>query len=308
MDMQSVLEKLNCTQVSPLTKGWSRDKKFLIRTVSGKRYLLRISDAALYEKKKEQFALLKKLESLGISCSLPVDFGVFGDGSVYMILTYLEGNDGKEALSGANDATAYRLGTEAGKVLKQLHGVPIPKQEKSWWERYKEKMPRKIDALINCAYTLPKQALILEYYRDNCCLMENRPLTFTHGDYHLGNMIAYGGKISIIDFDKAGAADPYDDFKPFCWNVMESEYFETGLINGYFDDHVPEDFFTILKFYTAESLVSHLPWSMGFGQKEIETALTVADHQMRWYGGFFLDVPTWYKGIIPQKTASSSDI
>ena len=33
--------------------------------------------------------------------------------------------------------------------------------------------------------------------------------------------------IGIIDFDKNGATDLIDDFKPFCWNIRKSEYFET---------------------------------------------------------------------------------
>ena len=139
------------------------------------------------------------------------------------------------------------------------------------------------------------QDKIIEYYEKNCETVRDRPLVFCHGDYHLGNMIVYNGKIGIIDFDKNGVADPYDDFKPFCWNVMVSEYFETGLINGYFNDRVPDGFRKILKFYTAESLISQLPWSVKFGQTEIETALKVADNQMKWYNEFELDIPTWYK-------------
>ena len=213
-------------------------------------------------------------------------------------MSYLEGEDGETAVSAITDPEAYRLGVEAGKCLRKLHSVDIPPQEHTWWERYLEKMPRKIAALKACAYQLPMQDMILNYYETHYEIMKDRPLVFCHGDYHLGNMIVNNGNVGIIDFDKNGIADPYDEFKPFCWNVMVSEYFETGLVNGYFEDRVPDDFWSVLKFYTTESLISHLPWSVKFGQRgEIETALTVADHQMEWYGNFERDVPTWYKGI-----------
>ena len=215
-----------------------------------------------------------------------------------MILSYLEGIDGIEAIKTMSDKEAYELGVEAGKILKKLHKIDIPMQEYTWWDRYQRKMGRKIDALLNCEYRIPMQEEIIEFYKDNCYLMENRPLLFTHGDYHLGNMIVKDGKVGIIDFDKNGISDPYDDLKPFCWNVMESEYFETGLINGYFDNEIPRDFFKILKFYTAESLISHLPWATTFGEAEIKTAKKVADYQMKWYDNFKLDIPIWYKGII----------
>lgn len=292
------LKNGNIVSVTPLLKGWSKDKKYILEDVNGRKFLLRTSDSSLWGKKKAQFALLEKMEKLGLSCSRPIALGKTEEGSVYTILSYLEGTDGLEAVSQLGNRDAYRLGIEAGEVLHRLHEIEIPVQEFSWWERYQKKMPGKIEALLRCEYRLPMQEEILQYYIDHCQLMKNRPQLFVHGDYHLGNMIVKDGKIGIIDFDKNGIADPYDEFKPFCWNVMCSEYFETGLINGYFQNQIPEDFFPILKFYTAESMISHLPWSVTFGAAEIQTAQNVAANQMIWYDYFQLEIPTWYHGIL----------
>ena len=79
-----------------------------------------------------------------------------------------------------------------------------------------------------------------------------------------------------------------------------SEYFETGLINGYFNNHVPEDFFKILKYYSVESLISQLPWSVQFGNEDIKIAYKVYDAMLKWWNNFNLDVPTWYKGILEE--------
>lgn len=292
------LKKENIVSVTPLLKGWSRDQKYVLEDANGCKFLLRISDGSLWEKKKAQFALLEKMEKRQLPCSRPLALGMTEEGSVYTIVSYLEGTDGLKAVSKLGNREAYRLGIEAGEVLRRLHEIEIPTQKQSWWERYQEKMPRKIAALRKCEYRLPMQEELLQYYTDHCWLMKNRPQLFAHGDFHLGNMIVKGGKIGIIDFDKNGAADPYDEFKPFCWNVMCSEYFETGLINGYFQNQVPEDFFPILKFYTVESLISHLPWSVTFGEAEVRTAQKVAANQMIWYDHFQLEVPTWYHGIL----------
>ncbi len=293
---EKLCEKYGIVKVAPLLKGWSGDKKYVLDN-GREKYILRLSDSGKYEKKKEQFALLQRIGALGLYCSRPVEFGTAPDGTVYMLLSYLEGEDGEEAVAEMTDGEAYRIGLKAGKVLKKLHSVDIPPQKLTWWERYLKKMPRKIEALKACEYKLPMQDTVLRYYEENFEIMKDRPLVLCHGDYHLGNMIVNNGKIGIIDFDKNGVADPYDDFKPFCWNVMVNEYFETGLINGYFDGKIPGDFFPILKFYTIESLVSQLPWSVKFGRTEIETAYKVADNQMKWYGNFELDIPTWYKRI-----------
>ena len=93
-------------------------------------------------------------------------------------------------------------------------------------------------------------------------------------------------------------ADPYDEFKPYCWNVIKSEYFETGLINGYFEDNIPDDFFKILKFYTIEGIISHLPWALTFGEEEVKTALNMYQEALKWYDNFNLEIPTWYKGVL----------
>ena len=293
---EKLCEEYGIVSVCPLLKGWSGDKKYILEGRDGERYILRLSDPGLYEKKKDQFELLKKIGTLGLFCSRPVGFGTAADGTVYMLLSYLEGEDGGTAVSALTDDSAYTIGIEAGRVLRKLHSVEIPTQKLTGWERYLNKMPRKIAALQACGYELPMQEKILKYYTDNHELMKDRPLVLCHGDYHLGNMIVKDGKIGIIDFDKNGAADPYDDLKPFCWNVMVSEWFETGLINGYFYNDIPSDFWQILKFYTAESLISHLPWALKFGETEVKTAYIVAENQMIWYGNFDRDIPTWYKG------------
>lgn len=83
--------------VELLLKGWSRDKKYILTGRGKNRYLLRISDKTLYEKKKRQFEQLQKMEVLAVAYSRPIEFGTLEDGSVYMILSYLEGIEGVES-------------------------------------------------------------------------------------------------------------------------------------------------------------------------------------------------------------------
>ena len=299
LDLNNIVELTNVQSLKPLNKGWSKDKKYII-TTDKEKYLLRISDISLYEKKKKQFELLQQLEKLDINCSRPIAFGVLDDKSLYMLLSYLEGEDAETIIPTLSDKEAYNLGLEAGKILQKLHSIKIPKVDFTWRDRYMEKVPRKLKTLKECKYKLPLEDFLVNYFIDKTYLMDNRPLLFSHGDYHAGNMIVHNGKIGIIDFDKNTIADPYDELKPFCWNVFVSEYFETGLINGYFNNQIPEDFFKILKYYSVESLVSQLPWAVQFGEEDIKTAYKVYDAMLEWWGNFNLDIPTWYKGIIDE--------
>ena len=298
MDLKTIKCSKNFKDITPLNKGWSKDKKYIITNNDNSKYLLRISDISLYDKKKEQFELLRKVESLNINASKPIEFGILNESKIYMVLTYLEGVDAEQAVSKLDDKQAYDLGIQAGITLRKLHQIPINEVSQSWYDRFKEKMEVKIEKLRNCSYKLEKSEMLIKYALDNMYLLKDRKRTFTHGDYHLGNMIVNKNGIGVIDFDKNGATDPLDDFKPFCWNIMVSEYFQTGLVNGYYNNNVPMEFFKLLALYAVEHLISHLPWACTFGEKEIQTAYKVYKVVMDTYDDFNLIIPKWYKGVL----------
>ncbi len=43
---------MNFVTKEPISKGWSSDKKYCVTNENGMRYLLRVSDIAEYDKKK----------------------------------------------------------------------------------------------------------------------------------------------------------------------------------------------------------------------------------------------------------------
>lgn len=43
----------------PITKGWSGDKKYCATTADGTKYLLRISPSDQYDRKKNEFEMMK---------------------------------------------------------------------------------------------------------------------------------------------------------------------------------------------------------------------------------------------------------
>ena len=284
------------SKVEPLLKGWSDDKKYIVYTEDFK-YLLRVSDISLYNKRLEQFNLLKEVDKLELNTPKPISFGKLNDNEAYMLLSYVEGKPAQEYILNVTDDEAYKLGIDAGNILKKLHSIKVNIDE-SWYEKYKIKANKKIEAYLASSYKLDNSELILSYYKDNLQLMRNREYSLTHGDYHLGNMVVDNGKIGIIDFDKMKYSDSYDDFKPYYWSVSMNKYFEIGLIDGYFNNNIPDDFFKILKYYTAEVLISHLPWAVGFGDEEIKVAYEMADNIFKWYDNFKLDIPVWYKKVL----------
>ena len=296
--MENLLKKYNIGDVTPINYGWSGDKKYILTDKCGTKYILRESQPEKKEKRESQYLYMREIEHLNINMAKVIECGTLNNGNFYLLLTYLSGNDGESEILRFNDIEAYNIGIDAGKALKEIHSVKVNHHSPSWSERYAIKCKAKIEAYKCSEHKLEKGDLILKYYKNNLHLMNDRPLVYTHGDYHLGNMVIDNGKLGIIDFDKLSISDPYDDFKPYCWNALKSEYFATGLINGYFNKKIPSDFFEILKFYTAESLISHIPWAAKFGKKDLDNAYFVYDCTMKWYDNFNLTIPTWYKGLI----------
>lgn len=280
--------------IEEIKQGWSKDEKYRITTKDGRHLLLRLSELSTFEKRKKQFALLKEIKRQSIKANEPIAFGEC-DGKVFMLLTYLEGTDARMAILHLSSFEQYNMGIKAGEILKKLHALPVEDALPSWKERYQNKIFKKIETFQALEIELPEKARVVQYVLDHLDLMKDRPTLFQHGDFHVGNLVIDGEEIGVIDFDKSGFADPYDDFKPFCWNVYASPYFETGLIDGYFGKKVPSDFFPLLAVYAAESMLSHLPWAKSFGKREVRIGIMVYNDLLDWFDHFRQVVPSWYK-------------
>ena len=144
--MNNIIKKYNIKDVKELKSGWSKDKKYILDD----KYLLRISDGSLYNKKKEQFELLKEVDKLSINSSKPIEFGVLDSGDVYMLLSYLDGYSAIDEISKLDNKSAYDLGFEAGLILQKIHSISINKEELSWYDKYVIKMGygEALDALL----------------------------------------------------------------------------------------------------------------------------------------------------------------
>lgn len=301
MDIDVLKGKNNWIKIEPLVKGWSKDIKYYIEDIKNQKFLLRISDASSYENKSQQFNLLKEIKNLNIHTPIPYELGRFDDGSVYMILSWIDGQDAEEIIPKLNEKEQYLLGREAGVILNKIHSIPVSSVV-TWNDVYQNKLPQKIIKAKNASIKHKHLDLFINYVLNNMSIIENSPMNLQHGDYHIGNMIVTeDATIGIIDFDKMDIADPIDDFKPFVWNVKRSSKFQTGLIDGYYNNNIPKSFFEILALYAAESCIGHISWAIPFGEEEINTAIEVSDKVYEWYKGFTLTIPTWYDGELKEK-------
>ena len=288
--METIFNSNNWISIDKISEGFSSDIKYRVIDKDNQVFLLRICSIEKYEKIKMQFKLLSKLKNM--NTPKPISFGLTNNNKVYILLTWVNGVDAINKIKDFDLLKQYSLGVDAGKILKKIHNIKPKKIVSN--DNYKEKILKKINKFNELNYNLDKKDIVINYILDSFDRIKEKQITINHGDYHLGNMVIDEDKIGIVDFDKLGENDKYDDFKPFCWNVLRSPMFQNGLINGYFNNKVPDDFFYKLSVYAAESLISHLPWAIKFGEEEIKIATDIYYKMLEWYKDFTITIPTWY--------------
>jgi len=282
--------------IAPLTKGWSSDKKYVIETDDGQRLLLRVADIAEYEKKKTEFEMMKKVAATGIPMQQPVDFGVCDDGkSVYTLLTWVDGEDAQEALPLLPELEQYALGKQAGQILRKMQSLSVSLASSDWLKVYGKKIDRYISNYRSCGLSFESDETVIAYIEQNRHLMDNRPMCFTHDDYHPGNMIlSPENELFIIDFQRFRNVEPYHAMSGLVFSAAASPHFATGQIHGYFDGQPPADFWLLFALYLAAIAVNALPWSIPYGQNEIDFANNQIADVLRWFDNMQMVVPTWY--------------
>lgn len=283
-------------QIEKVSKGWSSDEKYYINTTDNRELLLRISDITQYEEKKKEYEIIKKYAQLGFVMSEPIDFGVCNEGkSCFMLLSWIKGKDLEEVLDSFTEEEQYRLGREAGIILKKIHSLPltesdIPKESK------KAKKLRQLAVYEACSVRVSNDVLAIDYVKKNIDNIWKQNPVYLHGDYHPGNLIyTPDGKIGVIDFNRWEVGDPYEEFyKLESFGIEKSIPYCIGQIDAYFEDDIPEDFWIAQALYVAHASLYSIKWAEKFGQKDIDGMVLRCRRSFENYDNFNGYIPKWY--------------
>ena len=285
-----------------IEKGWSADRKYRAVTAQGEIFLLRESPPEQLERKQGTFGMMQRTAELGIPMCRPVEFGAC-EGGVYIVETWVDGDDAEDALLRYSPAEQYAYGAEAGRILARIHSQPAPEDAVPWAERYGAKIDRKLKGYAECPLKYEDGERFVEYVTTHRHLITDRPQAVHHGDYHIGNMmIDRNGHLTIIDFDRYDHGDPWEEFNRIVWCIAVSHPFASGMVNAYFSDTVPEEFWQLLTLYITTNTLSSLPWAIPFGEGEIQTMRKQAKDVLAWYDNMTRTIPNWY--ISPEKAKS----
>ena len=281
----------------PIHKGWSGDKKYCATTADGKSFLLRISPLEQYNRKKSEYFLTQQVAQLGVPMCIPLEFGICEEG-VYSVQTWIDGDDAEALIPTLPENLQYVYGFESGKLLTKIHQIPAPESAEDWNTYFNRKADRKIAMYEKCPIKYEKGQVFIDYVNAHRHLLKDRPRTYQHGDYHIGNMmIGNDQQLYIIDFNRNDFGDPWEEFNRIVWCAQAAPAFATGMVNGYFANAVPMEFWELLALYISSNTLSSIPWAIPFGEEQIQVMLNQAHDVLRWYDDMRNPIPTWYRGI-----------
>ncbi|MFA5331455.1 MAG: aminoglycoside phosphotransferase family protein [Methanoregula sp.] len=303
------------TGVHRIARGFSFEQKYLLEC-GNRQYLARIvaeAGPAIIAAKKAEFEIIRSLKKYSAFVPDAYAFGTSDDRSVcFMVLGYIPGTDGEEALQGLCEADQYRLGIMAGKELINLHAMPAPAGLPDWYEAVRRKYFRKCAAFGSCGLELPGIDLrnLTDFITKNTACIRGTRRVFLHDDYHPANLVVADAQlVGIIDFNRYDWGDPVHDFvKTAFFTRAISVPFAAGLVEGYNGGSPPPEFWKRYALYCAMALVPDLLWSHDYEAKtgkpgEVERAtkrirMVYEDHE-----GFATDIPRWYRGFAGQENA-----
>lgn len=276
-----------------ITYGWSDDKKYCVTDSKNKKYFLRVMSLDKEKRTKILLSYMKKLSDLKLPMCTPIDYSVNSDG-IYLLQSWIDGDNAESVISSFPNNKQYSLGFRSGQLLKIIHSLPVPDDHENWQKFFNRKMDHKIQIYEKYKHVYEKGHYFLEYINENRRFLENRPQSFQHGDYHLGNMIIKDDEIYIIDFDRYDFGDPWEEFNRIVFSAQASFYFASGMINGYFDNDVPSEFWTLLALYISSNQLGVVSWAVNSSENDLKKFIKQNDAVLSWYDNMQNIIPSWY--------------
>ena len=245
-----------------INKGWSDDKKYCVIDKNHQKYFLRVSDKEKLDFKKFEFDMMEKVASLGIPMCKPIKLELCGD-EVHSIHEWIDGKDARETILAYSKKQQYSYGVEAGSILRKIHSLPVTKDREDWESFYNRKIDDKIAKYKECPVQYENGKIFIDFLNANRELLQHTPQVFQHGDYHIGNfMIGVDAQTFLYAFVRFDLGDPWEEFNRIVWSAQVSPSFASGMIDGYFDDKVPDLFWKLLAIYILSNIVGSLPWAV----------------------------------------------
>ena len=290
----TILDQINKFPKELISKGYSQEMKYKVK--ADKNYFLKISPLSFFKKKELELKYISVLEKV-VKFSKLIEVR-YESNSIYSLYEWIDGVDLRDYVTRLTDKERYLYGIQAGIFLQRIHAITIEEESINWYEFYLQKSMRKIESFRKENINFPEIEPFIDYIQSHQFLLQDRPISLCHGDYHVGNMMIdlKTKELVIIDFGSLEIGDPLEEFNRMIWTAQLSEKFATGLINGYFNGkNIPDVFWKLMAYYMACDVVGSIPWEVNYGNDQLTIMLERAKIVLDWFDNFERVIPKFYK-------------
>ena len=296
----TILDQIDKYPKELISKGYSEEVKY--KVIADKKYFLKISPLSFIKIKQLELNYISDLKN---EMKFPKLIEIkYKSDSILSLYEWIDGVDFREYVIQLTDKELYQYGIQAGEFLKKIHSIYIEEYSDNWEEYYIKKSMKKIDSFRKVNIKFPEIETFIDYIVTHQYLLQDRPISLCHGDYHVGNMMIEleTKKLVIIDFGSLEIGDPMEEFNRMIWNAQLSEEFATGFVNGYFEgEQIPDIFWKLMAYYMACDVVGSIPWAINFGDNQLEIMFKRAKLVLDWFDDFKRVIPMFYKGNNSEK-------
>ena len=276
---------------TPVLGGWTPDRKYRAETADGRVFFLRVAAPDRAERLERVFRLQSLAAEGQPAIARPLECGPCAEG-FYVLDAWIEGENARAAIPKRSDAQLYADGLAASRLLRHIHSIPAPAGLPDWGERFNAKIDRRIAEYLACPLKYEGDEALLAGAAEHRALLAGRPQCFQHGDFHVENFIYQNDRLAVIDFERCGFGDPWEDFDRLVWTAAAAPALARGQVDGYFDGGVPEEFWRLLLLYLCSGVLGSLPWAIPYGEAEVRVMREQAKRVAGWYADGV--VPAWY--------------
>lgn len=281
--------------VEHILSGWSLEDKYHIR-VDGDDYLIRFQKIDYLERFETMYERMHQFDSDYAILSKALHVGTI-DTFSYIITSFIPGIPLASHLKTLTNEQQYQLGINTGYVLSELQSVDsIPFQT----DTMIEKINLTLNRYRNHRLRITNDTNILDFISENLSVLKQHDFVLTHNDYHHGNLVwTPTHHLGVIDFNRCKYEHPYQFIeKVQMFDAEIAPFYASGIIDGFFDFDIPNDFWNTAKVIIAFSSINSILWAESFGSNEVKTMQYHAMRSTADFNNYTSETPRWYKGIM----------
>lgn len=282
--------RLIVIDITPLSDDYI-EPKFKVGCTGGTYFAKYLS----YNKFPKEFFETKELESLNERiCLLPFVSKNLPDINKQLnIYDWVDGENLRSFLHNKTEISCYEYGIKSSELLKNLHNVTISNAiSRLNVDNYIDKI---LVILHSDECMLNYKNLWLELVVENTDVLKRKTKdSLIHLDFKPKNIMLSNSNLLLIDFDSFSIGNPWFDFYDKGLAIYkERQAFNKGVIDGYFNNNIPNEFWRFLKIISICTMIQMSSWSLNRNNKDY--IFSVEEHLLKTYSDALNNIPKWYE-------------